>query len=121
MKLTVTLPIPPKCLNPNARPHYMAKANATKAARWDATLAGINARNEAALPAPFKTATTQVTFYVKFKRKRDSDNFLSWCKAYFDGLADAGVIENDSGFTHRPVNLVIDKADPRVVIEIEGD
>ena len=33
MKLTITLPLPPACLSPNARVHWRVKAKATKAYR----------------------------------------------------------------------------------------
>lgn len=41
-------------------------------------------------------------------RRRDRDNLLASLKAAFDGIADAGLVENDAGLTHLPVHIVID-------------
>jgi Holliday junction resolvase RusA-like endonuclease len=47
---------------------------------------------------------------------------LSSLKAAFDGLADAGLIADDSGLTHLPVIVKVDKLNPRVELHIvEGD
>ena len=117
--IEIVLPLPHKNLSPNARCHWRAKAAATKKARSDASwaaLAGIADRN---WNQPlWGTATVQATFYFRDKRRRDRDNMLSSCKAYFDGLADSGLIANDSGLTHLPVKVEIDKANPRVVLTV---
>ena len=119
MKLKIVLPLPPKQLHPNARTHYMSKARKAAEARHDAALAGMKAMRDAGNPEPFTKATALLRYYFKRGRRRDNDNMLAWAKSYFDGLADAGVIVNDSGFTHLPVWSLRDDADPRLEIEIE--
>jgi len=88
--MTITLPWPDRLLWPNARPHYHAKARATKAARhaaWALTLAA-GARVDQDRPISRPIALT-VTFCAPDKRHRDRDNAIAACKAYMDGLADA--------------------------------
>lgn len=116
-ELRITLAPPHRCLSPNARCHFMAKANAVKAYRFDA---GIKARafiGRAKCPA-WKRATAQATFYVKVNRRRDADNALASLKPVFDGLRDAGVIDDDSGLVHLPVEFVVDKRRPRVEVTV---
>lgn len=115
--MTITLPLPPRELHPNSRPHWRTKAKHTKAYRhasWAACPFDRHAR--------WKEATVQATFYFKDARRRDRDGMLSSLKAAFDGLADAGLIADDSGLTHLPVIVKVDKLNPRVELHIvEGD
>jgi crossover junction endodeoxyribonuclease RusA len=102
--LTLDLPLPPKELQPNQRPHWAVKARATKSAR---TLAKAMARGEMR-GKPFKRASIHMQFYLA--RRQDQDNLISWTKATRDGLQDAGVIENDSGFIIHPPQQASGKA-----------
>ncbi len=117
----IVLPLPDAKLSPNARVHWLAKAKAVKKARGDAGLAACDAQRRF-IPAGrcpmWKAATVQATFYRKTKRKIDPDNALASIKAQIDGLRDAGLIADDSGLTHLPVKFCIDKADPRLELEV---
>lgn len=122
MTLTITVPIPPRECSPNGRFHHMAKARAVKAYR---TTCGLLACTEERPKQPWKRASVQAAFYVKTRRglHSDGDNRLASLKAAFDGLRDAGIIDDDSGLTHEPVTVQHDKENPRVVLtitEIEG-
>lgn len=88
--IIIDLPLPPDCLHPNARPHWRAKAKATEAARSQAYYLARPLR-----PAvPFKKPEVSLDFYLK--RTRDIDGLVAFCKAYFDGLEDAEIYEDDS-------------------------
>ena len=41
------------------------------------------------------------------------DNGFNW-----DGIADAGVVADDVGLTHEPVQMLVDRKNPRVEITI---
>ena len=91
----VDLPWPAKALRPNERPHYMAKARATKAARQAASrmakpIGKIDAR---------AIKVTCIFSPPLPKRNRDADNLIAACKPYFDGIADAIGVD-DSRFQH---------------------
>ena len=117
--LTITLPLPPKHLSPNARPHWRAKAKATKAYRITAGLTAAGILTGQHDPRPmWKSATVQVRAFYRDARRRDKDNILASLKAAFDGLKDAGLIEDDSGLTHLPMVLAVDKARPRVELVV---
>lgn len=127
---TIILPLPHKHLSPNARPHWRAKAKATKAARWTANtetvkeilIHAIFSTDQSSMRLPrWKTATVLIRAYFKDARKRDKDNIQASCKAYFDGLADAGLIDNDSGLTHLPMVVAIDKKNPRLELVVTKD
>ena len=66
----------------------------------------------------WKAAEAEATFFFRDKRRRDRDNLLASLKAAFDGIAAAGVVEDDADLTHLPVRVEVDKADPRVEIKI---
>lgn len=98
----------------------MAKARATKQARNDAGLVTLATLNTAGLRKPTWTnATCQARFYFAKRAARDGDNLLAWLKAYFDGVADAGLVANDAGITHLPATTDIDKTNPRVELHFE--
>lgn len=116
--LTITLPLPPKALNPNWRGHWAIKAAKVKQCRWESKMMAFCRRE------PFEVlekATIQCRFYFRDKRRRDKDNLLASCKAYFDGLADAGLVRDDSQLSYLPVVVEVDKSNPRLVLEVFGE
>lgn len=120
--IRLTLPVPPKPLWPNARPHWSAKATAVRNARQ---VAWAYARNEVwrldpvnHRPPMWPEAETRVVFYFATAHERDRDNAAASLKAYWDGIADAGVVDNDAGLIHFPPEMRIDRERPRVEIEV---
>lgn len=114
--ITITLPLPVKELSPNAREHWAVKAKAKKVARntaWAATKELLNGRRPL-----WVNAMSKCVFYFKTSAKHDSDNALSSCKALFDGIVDAGLLMDDVGLGHYPVEIRKDAKNPRVEITI---
>ena len=118
------IPAPPKGVHPNARGHWVAKFRATRSYR---DTVGQIVRAEvmrAGLERPLTTATVACLFIVKTHRKRDRDNALASLKAAFDAMQDGGLIANDHGLTHAPVEFEVDREKaafgPRVWVEVEG-
>jgi len=111
--VTITLPLPHRCLSPNARCHWAVKAKQTRWYRENACgrtgLATKYARPE------WPAATVAIEYNHHVKRNRDRDNALACLKSAFDGLADAGLIKNDSGLTHLPIVFTVDKNRPEGV------
>ena len=96
--IELTLPWPPKGLNPNARLHWAAKSKITKAYKevcWALC-------KESGLIAPESgDIHLFIDYYPPDRRARDQDNMISSSKALFDGLALAlGV--NDKRFRLHP-------------------
>lgn len=100
--IEIDLPLPSRLLHPNARPHYMAKARQTRNHRFAACVMATAARTN---KKPWKSASVLLRFTFADKRARDRDGLLSMAKAYIDGVADAGVVENDSQMTFLPVEI----------------
>lgn len=99
----IVLPWPDRRLHPNARVHWAVRSKAVKAARKMAGLVAIGAG--AALFTIREPSSGRlhvwIDGYPPDKRRRDHDGFLSACKAYLDGIADAlGV--NDARFVPHP-------------------
>jgi len=116
-RIILELPLPPKALHPNSRPHWRTKAEAVKRARRDARLVAGPQRPS----APFARATVQATFYVA--RRNDTDNLAAWLKSYLDGLQDGGIVANDRDLTVLPPfqTIGVPAAQQRVVLEITGE
>jgi crossover junction endodeoxyribonuclease RusA len=100
-QITITLPLPPKSLSPNARVHWATKARATKSYR---SAAKYRASFEAP-SKPWRQVEIHATFVFATNRRRDKDNLLASLKAAFDGLVDAGIVEDDAGVSHAPMTL----------------
>ena len=118
--IIITLPLPPRQLSPNFRCHWATRAKATKTYRGISHLAALEylATHPDNLGEPWDNAMIESVFFFKFKRRRDRDNCLAQLKAGFDGLADGGVVNDDSGFIHLPVRLEVDKSNPRLELHI---
>lgn len=116
-EITITLPLPAKELSPNARVHWAKKGRAVRVQR---TGADVRARMAMDFKEPpqWERAELQATFYLPDRRRRDADNLAASLKAQLDGIADAGVVANDAGFTHLPPRLLVDRENPRVELTI---
>jgi crossover junction endodeoxyribonuclease RusA len=118
--LTLTIPLPPPELRNNARVHWSKKARAVKTYRTETCLRAIRAisSNEMSDKLAWKKATVQVTAYFPTARHLDPTNLIDALKSAFDGLQDAGVIEDDKDlWPLRPVIVTRDK-NPRVELVI---
>lgn len=82
--ICLTLPYPPKELNPNQKVHWAVKAKHVKAYR--ATCKAIAMENIVEVPAG--DLVYDMTFYPPDKRRRDDDNMVSSGKAGRDGVAE---------------------------------
>lgn len=114
--IVLLLPLPSKALSPNARVHWGALARAKRIYR--STAWALALEYTACRRPRHARATVQATFYHRTARRRDGDNLLASLKAAFDGIAEAGIVANDSGMTHLPVIQKIDARRPRVEIVI---
>ena len=114
--ITITLPLPPKSLSPNARVHWARKAKDTRKCREVAACRTIEALRGSRLE--WDTATLQATFYHYQNRRRDDDNLIASLKAYRDGLVDGGLLNDDVGVTTLPVVKHIHRDRPRCELTI---
>lgn len=112
-RLRIVLPLPNRVLSPNARPHHMAKARAVKAYRWAARITAMSEWDSTR--DPLVEAEIVCVFHFKDKRRRDRDNLLASMKSAFDGIADAGIVSDDSSFSYR---VEIGEPSPEPSVEI---
>ena len=105
--MRIVLPYPFPAQWPNKRPHWSAKARATRSYRWTTKLAANGSK-----PGPIR-----VTFCPKpFGPMPDMDNCIAAFKAGQDGLADAmGVNDRELRFTYEMGDRCKDGA---VIVEI---
>ena len=114
----ITLPLPSKVLNPNARPNRFAKTAATKAARTLARRETYLRYRDWDFPAGFIITHLKYVAYWKHKgRKRDDVNLQGSCKAYEDGVQDA-VNQDDSSWSLLKPEHHFDPDNPRLEIHI---
>jgi Holliday junction resolvase RusA-like endonuclease len=118
--LTITIPLPPKEVRNNWRGHWAKKAAAVKQYRSQAAWAAWREMGSIRWPK-WKKASVKVTAYFPTARHLDPTNLIDALKPAFDGLQDAGVIENDKNlWPERPV-IVTKDANPRVELVITGE
>jgi len=69
----------------------------------------------------WEKATIQATFYHKEKRSRDDINHMAMLKPAYDGIVEAGLLEDDSSehLTTLPAIFEIDRECSRVELLIE--
>ncbi len=86
--------LPPSELNPNnlRRQHWTVRHRVTQEAKDEI---GWLAKIQWGDNDPLKKARISYEFHSKDRRRRDLDNILSACKAYQDGLIEAGILTYD--------------------------
>jgi Holliday junction resolvase RusA-like endonuclease len=121
-ELTIILPLPPKVLHPNAVAHWGRKIKPKKQARIDAGYAA------AVSIGPWRTmpwshVSAHCRWFVRHHNglRMDCDNATAWLKAYFDGIADQGVVDNDKAIEKITHEFAVDKLKPRVEITIRRE
>ncbi len=116
-QITITLPLPHKSLSSNGAGHcHWSKKDAhRKKARQDGYLATVHAGGAKLW---WEAADAAVVWYSRTARKIDMLNMDHWLKAYYDGIADAGVVKNDSGIKPVSHEQRKDAANPRIEITL---
>jgi len=127
--VTLLLPLPPRALSPNARPHWAQRAHA---AREYAHTVNFETWDQLSLERPrFKRASLVVFFIVGNRghlyrdeyRPADADNALASFKAGIDGLVRSDVLLADDA-EHLAVRCCVVRAQMRgglVAVCIEGE
>jgi len=111
MKLTITIPIPQRLLQPNRMQgkHWAPIGRAKKKARADAHLATMAAMREAGIVGKpkWEPVRVQAAFTLRTSQRRDDDSLLGWLKASFDGIVDSGLTGDDSEYLHDDPTVTI--------------
>lgn len=118
--ITIILPLPARKLSPNARVHWAEKAKLTRASRKVAHLAALEALNLRRPPGWLK-ARLEVKAFFKTLNFPDPGNFMASLKSSEDGIADAGIINNDKSLWPERPTFEKDASNPRVELTITGE
>ena len=117
-RITITLPLPDSSMSGHAKGHWRGSANRTKLARNHAHVLAL----AAGVPAsPFLQAVINFEFFVPDLCRRDTMNMMHGCKAYVDGIVDAGVMVDDDWkiLAVGKTTVSVDRDNPRVEITIQ--
>jgi Holliday junction resolvase RusA-like endonuclease len=107
-------------LRPNSRQHWRRKAQAVKAYRAMAKAYALQALAMQRQPMWTK-AKVNIIWRCTKRIHPDPDNIVASMKAAFDGIADAGIVENDKGlWPERPI-IETGAHWPEVVLRVEGE
>ncbi len=116
--MTVCLPIPDRCLSPNAQSHWAVRS---KAAKRQHAVAFFDTVEVLEMPGvTFKPADTngvRCRWFFRDRRRRDADNLLASMKHAFDGIAEALGVD-DHTFVHWPAVIGYDRDRPRVEVDL---
>jgi len=88
-KMQVTLPFPPKELNPNQKPHWAVLARIKKKYRELSWVLSLKSGLTPEAIEGWKQADVHLNFFAPDRRARDGDNMLAAMKAGLDGISDA--------------------------------
>jgi crossover junction endodeoxyribonuclease RusA len=110
----IDLPLPGQSLHAHAKGSWRAKAKPVKDARQTAMWATRAAWDG----SPWKKAEVDYLFRLPDNRRRDEANLVASCKAYIDGVVDAGLIADDcwQGLSLGSSECVIDRDAPGVTL-----
>ena len=121
--IQITLPLPDKRLRGNARGctrgAMFARAGAAKSYRRTAYWTAREAMRGSVAPMWERAVSRVIWFLPKHGKCQDQDNAIRSLKAAFDGLQDAGVLDNDRGLVHAEHLFASDWDRPRVEITVK--
>lgn len=118
-RITLTFSLPARHAHQNSRAHWKSLQRAVRAMRVEACQRGLQARLDGGVWLPWKAATADVRFFVPNRIRRDPTNLLAACKAFWDGLVDAGLLRDDDQLLVRqPALPQVDAARPRTEVII---
>lgn len=117
--VTIRLVLPHAMLSPNASRGMTVggrrwRARLVKEYRRSAYIAAIDAMGIFEEPPYWTAAHCTTAFFFPDLRHRDLDNAQASIKPAFDGIADAGLIVDDSVLTHDAPKAQLDRQNPRV-------
>lgn len=119
---SIVLPLPPKALDPNARPSRWGKIRAKSKYRKQVAEAGIAwiIDRYGCLAKPnFRQERVRLVYqFGRRAKRRDPDNLIAWAKAAIDGLVDAGIFADDSQLTYDPPTQTTGVDLPSLIVEI---
>lgn len=117
----IPLPWPKPPLSLNDRPsHPKARAREVREVREAAAAACAALIAKGALDV-LEPVTVTLVWFAPDHRKRDADNPVATLKPLCDGLADAGLVPDDTPewMDKRPVQIIYRKGEPGVELHIE--
>ena len=116
--ITITLPLPDYKMSGHAKGNWWSKAELTKRMRRDANVEALH-QTQGKMKMSGK-ATVSLVFYLRTKGRRDLLNMATGCKAYIDGIVDAGIITDDDWkvLSVGTIRAELDREHPRVDITI---
>lgn len=92
--VVLSLPFPGRGLSPNSRLHWRVKAAAV--AQYRETVGWIAKEAAQGLQGPLQPPVrAEVVFTLPDQRRRDPDNLQASLKAAWDGMVDAGLLQDD--------------------------
>lgn len=110
----IKLPLPPKELQPNARPHWRAKAKAVQSYRAMALHEALQWNTDECC----SVAVVKIEYANKTKRVLDPDNIIAALKSAIDGITSSGCIEDDDELIYLPPKRYKCAEDPHVRITL---
>jgi len=114
--IKITVPIPSNKLSPHAKGHWRAKSALTKKTREAARLMALVAL-DGRTPPMWSLTTASMVGYFPSRCRWDHFNLIGAMKPTLDGIADAGIVENDRWLRPGTFDFDrIDKANPRIEI-----
>ena len=120
--VTITIPHPPLPCRPNSRAGWQKKARAVKSYRLlAASAAQFKLLLSGFTPPKWKRARVRIVWRCQRNIHPDPDNIVASLKAAFDGLADAGVVENDKGLWPERPEVEVGHQWPEVVLTVEAE
>lgn len=110
----IKLPLPPKELQPNARPHWRAKAKAVQSYRAMALNEALQWNTDECC----SVAVVKIEYANKTKRVLDPDNIIAALKSAIDGITSSGCIDDDDELIYLPPKRWKCADDPHVRITL---
>lgn len=122
-QITITVPIPPKFCNPNARSrNHHANAAHKKQAKEESRDAAYVAVGQLedwrSYNFPWDFADWHITWFHPTDQLKDRDNIIAGLKSTLDGLTLSGVLADDKDLSDPTTSREVDRENPRVEITL---
>lgn len=119
--ITITVPIPDKCLRPNGNKSHWSKVSKARHAQRLGTFMECKKALAGRKSPMWEKCIVAPEVRFSTHHRMDNDNIIASLKGVFDGIQDAGIVANDQGLWASRPTIITRSKEPGITLTISPE